>query len=67
LSVSLDRSANGFGLLFRTILVLKAVNLALLFEVQFSKPEIHKDIDIYMCWKNNFFYFSWSISQWLQV
>lgn len=38
-----------FGNLFRIILLLKAVNLTLLFEVQFSKPEINKDIDIYMC------------------
>lgn len=56
-SVRLDRSATGFGNLFITILLLTAVNLALLFEVQFSKPEIDKDIDIYMCWKSTFFFF----------
>ena len=54
----LHRSATGFGNLFRTILLLTAVNLALLFEVQFSKPEIEKDIDIYMCWKSTFHFFA---------
>lgn len=53
----LGRSFTAFGNLFRNILLMTDVNLALLFEVQFSKPEIDMGIDIYMCCRSTFFFF----------
>lgn len=54
----LDRCATGFVNLFKTFFFfLTALYLTLLSEVQFSKPETDKDIDIDVLENQLFFFF----------